>query len=173
MNLVQALVAVLTAWFATLPAPAPEEPVAPPPPPGLAGDFVEFARGGPPPDLAERVSLLVQGTPVRVLRGAEVQKRARWSVCPPMWTPGPRCGVSPLTVIDSDRRNGIRTVVTRGDPAEPCLIAEVALPAWLVDMDQTVLQPGSEMRSCAYNYAVRLFLDRGRIVAVDLVLTEP
>ena len=164
---------MLTAWFATLPAPASEQPLAPAPPPGVAGGFVEFARGGPAPAFAEQVSLLVQGTPVRVLRGDEVRERGRWSVCPPMWTPGPRCGVSPLTVVDADRRNGFRTVVTRGEPAELCLIAEVALPAWLEDMDQTVLQPGPEMRSCAYNYAVRLFLDRGRIVAVDLVLTEP
>ena len=171
--MVQAVLAVLTAWFATLPSSTTVEPPPPPPPQGIAGDFVVFARGGPAPAFAEEVSLLVQGLPVRVLDGDEVPEPRRWSVCPPMWTPGPRCGVSPLTVVDGDRRNDIRTVVTEGEPTGPCLIAERALPAWLEGMDQTVLQPGQELRSCAYNYALRLFLDRGRIVAVDLVLNEP
>jgi hypothetical protein len=173
VNVVQALIAVLTAWFTTLPTPAAAPPPPPAPPAGIAGQFVEFARGARASAFAEQVSLLVQGTPIQVLRGDEVRERRHWSVCPPSWTPGPRCAVSPLTVVDGDRRNGIRTVVTEGDPVGPCLIAEVALPTWLEGMDQTVLQPGQELQSCAYNYAVRLFLDRGRIVAVDLVLNEP
>jgi hypothetical protein len=165
MGLFAGLLAAVLAWVASV------VPAAPPVPAGLAGDFVRFARGGASPVFAGEVTLYIQGRQVRVLRGDSVRIRANWDACPPGWR-FPRCQVSALRAVAGDLRNGLETVVAEGEPDGPCLIPEVATPPGF-DHDVVVLQPGDRLRSCAYNYAVRLAVRDGEITAVDLVLNDP
>jgi hypothetical protein len=161
----------------TAPTGAPAQVVTDRPPtrlPGVAGEFARFADGGAAPAFADPVLLFIQGEQVKALRGDLVNQRELWEACPQDWAPTAHCAVSALDAIAAERRNRLATVITRGAPEGPCLIKEPAnAPVFDGADDVVVLQPGSALRSCAYNYAVRLAVIGGTIAAVDLILNDP
>jgi hypothetical protein len=70
--------------------------------------------------------------------------------------------------------NRTRLDYTRTAPDGVCLVERPGQAyADLLDLDRLVITPARKGASCASDFRYELFLDRGALVAVNLVLTDP
>ena len=137
-----------------------------------AADFLEFARGGPPPDWAPEVQQLFGYAEWDTITGDRADDPDAWSFCSGL---GPDdCQLSPLVVAgrDVEVATGEFADVSRWPSGEHCeLIDNGGLPDGLYE-GQIVLFP-AELTSCDDDWSVWLWVDgEGRIEAVNLLVPQ-
>lgn len=136
-----------------------------------ASDFLQFARGGPPPAWAPEVQQLLGYTPWATVTSARADDPTAWSFCSGVAPED--CQVSPLVVAgrDGEVATGEFSDVTRFPKGQICeLVDRGGLPSDLPVEKQIVLYP-AELSSCEDDWSVWLWIDdAGRITAVNLLV---
>jgi len=142
-----------------------------------ADAFAHFARGDTarPPRTGPKVALLLGGRVVGQVPADRVEDRSSWRGCSdPRGYAAAGCPVEFLGPFISAGVN--RTVLdyTPTAPKGVCLVEQPgAAYADLLELGRLVITPAREGASCASDFRYELFLDEGRLVAVNLVLTDP
>ncbi len=130
-----------------------------------AADFLEFARGGPPPRWAPDVQQLFGYALRQEITAAAADDPDAWSFCSGVAPED--CTLSPLVVAAGE----VRTGETRAS-YECELVDEGGLPSGLDPEDQIVLFP-AEPADCAADWSVELWIDdTGGIAAVNLLVSR-
>jgi len=134
--------------------------------------FVENARGGAPEGqpFAPRITLLLGNRPQRTVSQSVVGRLSSWRVCPEQRVYAAR--TCPFSALEPFRSGYLGPIAATSDaPSDPCT-RPPPVPRWLRSLEFVTLTP-DEPRSCFDYFAVQLFVDEGRIVAVNLIWAEP
>ena len=136
----------------------------------LARDFVAFARGDQASvPLSARVALLLGNQQLGTISDDAADDAEAWEVCPEVGYYAAR--TCPFSALQPFRDMPGPVALSSEPPDHPCA-HPAALPTWLRALESVTLTPATE-RTCAEYVAVQLFVESGRIVAVNVVWAEP
>ncbi|MGB0099746.1 MAG: hypothetical protein WBP61_05640 [Nocardioides sp.] len=139
-------------------------------PADVARAFRAFARGGDPPPVTDQVDLYLGNAFTGFVARQRAGQRAAWATCTETGGyAGHTCPLSPLVAL---RHHGDVAYAER--PQGSCLPTYGPLPPGLTKLDRVVIVPADgSTQTCAQNFAVQLFVEDGRLVAVSTLLGEP